>query len=138
MSQAATHDFEVFFDGKCPLCRKEIDFLIWMGANSQVRFTDIAADDFSESTSGRSFEQLMAEIHGRKSDGEWLVGVDVFRRLYEAIGWSWIVAPTRWPVLRSICDVGYRWFARNRLRLTGRRTAATSSISDQACTERST
>jgi len=44
----------------------------------------------------------------------------VFRRAYAAVGFGWLVAPTRWPLVRPLADAAYRWFARNRLRLTGR------------------
>jgi predicted DCC family thiol-disulfide oxidoreductase YuxK len=47
-------------------------------------------------------------------------GVEVFRRAYAAVGLGWLLAPTRWPGLRRASDAAYRWFARNRLRLTGR------------------
>jgi predicted DCC family thiol-disulfide oxidoreductase YuxK len=41
----------------------------------------------------------------------------VFREAYAAVGLGWLVAPTGWPILRPLFDVGYRWFARNRVRL---------------------
>jgi predicted DCC family thiol-disulfide oxidoreductase YuxK len=53
-------------------------------------------------------------------DGTLVEGVEVFRRAYAAVGLGWLVAPTRWPLLRPLADAAYRWFARNRLRLTGR------------------
>ena len=47
-------------------------------------------------------------------------GVEVFRRAYAAIDRGWMLGWTRWaPIVRPV-DVAYRWFARNRLRLTGR------------------
>ena len=33
----------------------------------------------------------MAQIHGRLPDGTWLQGVEVFRRLYAAIGFGSLV-----------------------------------------------
>jgi len=36
------------------------------------------------------------------------------------LGLGILVAPTRLPGVRQLLDVAYRWFARNRLRLTGR------------------
>ena len=33
---------EVFFDGDCPLCVKEIGMLRWMDRKNRIRFTDIA------------------------------------------------------------------------------------------------
>ena len=117
--------FEVFFDSECPLCRREVDFLKWMDREGRIRFTDIAADDFCESEVGLSFEQLMSEIHGRDANGEWIKGFEVFRRMYDAIGWGPVVALTRWPMLKHLIEKAYQWFARNRLRLTGRSSRST-------------
>ena len=121
-------EFEVFFDGDCPLCRREIDFLRWLDTRQSIRFTDIAAEDFSESATGRSFEQLMAQIHGRTANGQWVTGVEVFRRLYSLIGWNLLVAPTRWPLIRNFCELGYHWFARNRLWLTARKSRVAKRV----------
>lgn len=47
-------------------------------------------------------------------------GVEVFRRLYAAVGFGPLAALTRLPGVAQLLDLGYRWFAKNRLRLTGR------------------
>jgi predicted DCC family thiol-disulfide oxidoreductase YuxK len=59
-------------------------------------------------------------IHGRLPDGTLVEGVEVFRRLYAAVGLGILVAATRLPGIAQLLDLGYRWFAKNRLRLTGR------------------
>ncbi|TWT42770.1 thiol-disulfide oxidoreductase DCC family protein [Botrimarina hoheduenensis] len=117
---AAGKAVEVFYDGDCPLCRKEIGMLRWMDRNERIQFTDIAAAGFSPPDYGKSMEELMAEIHGRLPSGEWILGVEVFRQLYAAAGWGLLVAPTRLPGVRHALDLGYRFFAKQRLRLTGR------------------
>tara|TARA_B100000530_G_C15849173_1_gene444524 strand:- start:106 stop:489 length:384 start_codon:yes stop_codon:yes gene_type:complete len=114
--------FEVFFDGDCPLCMKEIRLLQALDRKrGHIRFTDISASDFdAELMTGLSMDQLMAEIYGRMPDGEIVSGMEVFRQLYGAVGLGFVFAPTRWPVLRPAFDSLYSVFARNRLRLTGR------------------
>ena len=62
----------------------------------------------------------MGTIHGRLPNGQLIEGVEVFRQLYAAIGWGWLVAASRAPGLSQLLDVAYRAFAKNRLRLTGR------------------
>ena len=62
----------------------------------------------------------MARIHAVTPAGEMLTGVEVFRRLYAAVGLGWVVAPTRWPLLRGLANRAYAIFATRRLRLTGR------------------
>ncbi len=117
------HAFEVFFDGDCPLCRREISLLRRLDRAERIRFTDIAAVSFDPDELGLTLtrDQLMARIHGRRlPSGELVEGVDVFRELYSAIGWNGVVAATKLPGIRSLLDVSYRVFARNRLRWTGR------------------
>lgn len=121
---AGDWDVEVFFDGDCPLCRREIALLRRWDRSRRIRFVDIAGDGFDAADYGLSQEALLAEIHARLPDGTWIRGVEVFRRLYTAVGWSGFVAVTRWPGVRQMLEVGYRVFAKHRLRLTGRCSAA--------------
>ena len=62
----------------------------------------------------------MAHIRGRLSDGTLIQGVEVFRRLYAAVGFGRAVAVSRLPGISQLLDVGYAVFAKYRLRLTGR------------------
>lgn len=117
------YDIEVFYDGDCPLCRREMALLSRWDREQRIRFTNFAAPDFNATALGASRAALMAEIHGLLPDGTWLRGVEVFRRLYGAVGWRRLVAASRWPIVGQLLDWAYGLFARNRLRLTGRCTA---------------
>jgi len=121
-------DFEVFYDAACPLCRKEIHWLMKKDKLKRIRFTDLTAADFHAEAIGLTNEELMAEIHGRLPDGTIIRGVEVFRQLYSAIGFRWAMAISRLPIICQVLNVGYVLFARNRLRLTGRCNAQTCSI----------
>ncbi len=115
-----TWEVEVFFDGDCPLCLREINWLKRRDRAGRIRFTDISAAGFEAMQYGKTQEELMARIHGRLPKGDFIEGVEVFRRLYSAVGLAWLVAPTRLPGVRILLDWCYRIFAKNRLRLTGR------------------
>ncbi|MEO0532103.1 MAG: DUF393 domain-containing protein [Planctomycetota bacterium] len=116
----APFECEVFYDGDCPLCRKEIAMIRRMDHRERIRFTDIAADGFVPADYGKTMDELMAEIHGRDAEGRWIVGVEVFRKLYGAVGFGPVVAATRLPGVRHVLDLAYKVFAKQRLRLTGR------------------
>lgn len=122
MTDIATSQYqvEVFFDGACPLCRREVGALRWLDRRRQVCFTDISTADFDAARYGLTMEEFMARIYGRLPDGTWVDGVETFRRIYSALGLGWLVLPTRWPGISHGLDWAYRVFARNRLRLTGR------------------
>ena len=111
---------EVFYDGECPLCLREIKLLRWMDRRQNIRFTDISESGFRPEDYGKSMQEFMDEIQGRLPDGSWIIGVEVFRRLYAAVGFRPLVALTRIPGVSHGLDFGYRIFAKNRLRLTGR------------------
>lgn len=113
-------EIEVFFDGGCPLCVREMNFLRGRDRNGRVQFTDIDDPGFQADVVGKSYGELMGQIHGRLPDGTWITGVEVFRRLYGAAGFGPVVGLTRLPVLSQLMDVAYRLFAKHRLRITGR------------------
>lgn len=113
-------DIEVFFDGDCPLCIREINMLRKLDNRNRVRFTDISSPAFDAGDTGLTWTQLMERIHGRLPDGTMIEGVEVFRHLYTAVGFPRIVSLTRLPLVREALDVGYLLFAKNRLRMTGR------------------
>lgn len=116
----ANFEIEVFYDGACPLCLREMRMLRGRDREGRILFTDIAAPGFDPATVGISWEALMSQLHGRLADGSIIKGVEVFRHLYAAVGFSRLVALTRLPGLSQALTVAYTLFARNRLRLTGR------------------
>ena len=121
MESNPTWEFRVFFDGECPLCRREIDMVRRLDdGRGRVDLVDLAAPDFDASRFGLEQEAIEARIHGALPDGTIVEGVDVFIRLYEAVDRGWLVRPARIGWVRGLLDRVYAWFARNRLRLTGR------------------
>ena len=124
-------DVEVFYDGACRFCSREIRTLRRLDKKGAIRFTDIAASGFDASVYGKDMDTFMSRIQARLPNGEWIDGVEVFRKLYGAIGYDPVVKPlievSRWkPVARAL-DWGYDQFAKNRLRWGGRCT-------DNTCT----
>ena len=115
--------FTILIDGQCALCRREAAFMQRLDrGRGLLRIVDIAAPDFEAGAFGVTIDALMGQIHGVAPDGTMLRGMEVFRRAWRAVGYGWVLAPTAWPLVRPIADAAYRWFARHRLRLTGRCT----------------
>lgn len=130
MTETSKDDWqvEVFYDGQCPLCRREINMLRWLDRKERIRFCDIADPAFDPADHGNTMQEFMDEIQGRLPDGTSIVGVEVFRRLYGAVGFGPIVSLSRLPGVSHLLDLGYRLFAKNRLRLTGRCNAETCKV----------
>lgn len=121
----------VLFDGACPLCRREAR--VWRRLDrgrGRIALLDLAGEEFDFAAYGLTREAAMQQIHGILPSGELVRGMEVIRRAYAAVGWGWLTAPTAWPLLRPLFDRCYRWFARNRLRITGRLWGCTERCSN--------
>jgi predicted DCC family thiol-disulfide oxidoreductase YuxK len=55
-------------------------------------------------------------------DGTIVEGVEVFRRMYAAVGFGALVGASRLPGIAHLLNLSYAVFAKNRLKLTGRCT----------------
>ncbi|MEL6457065.1 MAG: DUF393 domain-containing protein [Cyanobacteria bacterium J06621_15] len=115
-------EIKLLYDGECPLCLREVNFLQKKDAGrGKVAFVDIAADDYNpEENAGIDFETAMGRIHGILPDGTVIKNVEVFRRVYEALGMGWVYAITKLPVLGALANFIYGIWADLRLKLTGR------------------
>lgn len=116
-------EIKILYDGDCPLCRREISQLRRRNREGRVAFEDIAGPEFDPARYGLDGRAVMGRIHGILPDGRVVEGVEVFRRVYAAVGLGWLMAPSRWPGVGRLYEWGYDLFARNRLRLTGRSCA---------------
>ncbi|MBE9094652.1 thiol-disulfide oxidoreductase DCC family protein [Tychonema sp. LEGE 07203] len=123
---------ELLYDGECPLCVREVNFLKKRDAGrGLVSFVDIAEDGYNpEAHGGVDYETAMGRIHAVLPDGTTVKNVEVFRRIYEILGMGWIYAVTKLPVIGAIANWLYGIWADWRLRLTGRQDLA-SIMSDR-------
>jgi len=113
---------EVFFDGECPLCTREVNVLRRLDTKSRVAFVDIASESFDPAPLGLTHADMMSRIRARLPDGTLIDGVEVFRRIYEALGFRTLACASRLPGVSALLEGAYTVFAKNRLRLTGRCT----------------
>lgn len=113
---------KLLYDGDCPLCLREVNFLTKKDAGrGLVAFVDVAADDYSAADNGGiDFETAMGRIHAVLPDGSSVKNVEVFRRVYDALGMGWVYAATKWPVIGPVVDSAYAVWADLRLKVTGR------------------
>lgn len=86
-----------------------------------VVFVDVADVAYDASANGGvGYAAAMGKIHAVTGDGEVVAGVEVFRRVYAALGMGWLYAPTKLPVIGGVVDWAYDVWAENRMRITGR------------------
>jgi len=113
---------KLLYDGECPLCLREVNFLTKRDAGRGiVNFVDIADLDYDpEVNGGVDFKTAMGRIHAVLPDGTVIKNVEVFRRVYEELGIGWMYAVTKLPIIGAIIDWIYGIWADWRLKLTGR------------------
>ena len=126
-SPTPSWQIKLLYDGECPLCLREVNFLTRRDAGrGLVAFVDIADDDYNpEDHGGIDFQTAMGRIHALAADGTVIKNVEVFRRVYEILGIGWIYAATKWPIVRPTVDWLYGIWASRRLTFTGRPDLAT-------------
>lgn len=114
MSTALT----VFFDSRCPLCAAEMRRLAQWDRYGRLAYIDMQAADFDASAYGTSWAAMDAELHALTADGRMLVGIDAVAAAYQTIGLGWLVWPLTPALTRPFWQRTYRWFARNRYRVS--------------------
>ena len=111
----------IFFDGGCPLCKREVDFLQSKNQKGYLRFIDINSSDISlDLKYGISYKQAMERIHAFKNDGSVIKDIKVFQEAYSLIGLGWVYAPTKLPILDNFIEIIYGLWAKYRLNITFR------------------
>ena len=108
------------YDGACPLCLRETNFLKTKDSKKVINFVDISVDYIPQNYKGISYEEAMANLHGILGNGEIIFGVDVLAYSYELVGLGWIYFPIKLPILSSFIKFLYKYWAKYRLKLTGR------------------
>ncbi|MDX1565994.1 MAG: DUF393 domain-containing protein, partial [Phycisphaeraceae bacterium] len=106
----------MFYDGRCPLCRREANWLRRRDRRGRMAFEDFTDPAFDFKTLGLSIDQLNATMHGLLPDGRMVQGMEALRAFYRAVGLGWLLAPTGWPVLRHLFDGLYWIWARLRVK----------------------
>lgn len=120
----------VLYDGQCSLCRQQRRSLEKRDDRGRLDFVDIHGERFDPKQLNVDPQAVHREMHVVKPDGTVLRAMDAVRAVYRAVGRGWLVAPTRWPLLRPLFDALYRLIARYRPRGGG---PGTPHCRDGAC-----
>ncbi len=118
------------FDGGCPLCLRETNFLKKRDISKQIAFIDINNNYDQKLFNDISYSEAMSNLHGIMENGEVIKGLDVLAYSYELIGLGWVYYPLKIKFLSPILRLVYRYWAKYRLQITGR-----SSI-EKICTSK--
>lgn len=107
---AGTGSTTVFFDGSCPLCRREISVYQRATPSAPIDWVDVSATG-SASMAGRSCGELMARFHVRNADGVMLSGAAAFVALWLLFpSWRWLGRLGSLPGMHPVLESLYRGF----------------------------
>lgn len=99
----------VYYDGSCPLCRREIGYYRARSGAENFDWTDVSAASDGMVAPDLCQADAMARFHVRDGDGRLVSGAPAFARLWSGIsGFRWLGAAAGLPVVRQIMQAAYR------------------------------
>lgn len=104
----------IHYDGQCPLCQSEIRLLRARNRRGLLRFVDLCAPSFDETSHRISCAAALEQIHGRLDNGELLTGLAVFAEAYRRADLPFLTWLLSRPMLTPLLNRGYRRFVRYR------------------------
>ena len=109
------------FDGGCPLCVRETNFLKSKDELNKIDFVDINNVNYNPILfKDISYSEAMSNLHGILENGNIIKGLDVLAYSYELIGLGWVYYPLKIEFLAPVLRLFYKFWAKYRLKITGR------------------
>lgn len=105
---------EVWYDGGCPLCQREIALMRLLDRRGRIRFTDL-----TDPAIGCPVDRavLLQRFHAREA-GVLLSGAAAFAAMWRAVPLLWPLGQlARFPLIGHLLEWGYVRFLRIRPRL---------------------
>jgi predicted DCC family thiol-disulfide oxidoreductase YuxK len=91
----------VFYDGDCPLCRREIDHYRRMDSANRLHWVDAVNEPGILAEHGLSLERAMTELHVLDAAGHWQRGINAFLVIWQHL------PPYRW-LAKLVTNLGLR------------------------------
>ncbi len=115
MSSPAPARCTVYFDGACPLCRREIDHYQRQAGAEQVAWVDVSRCDAAALGDGLNRADALARLHVRSADGRLVSGAPAFAAIWAQLpAYAWLARlAARRPVVWAM-DLVYTAFLRVR------------------------
>jgi predicted DCC family thiol-disulfide oxidoreductase YuxK len=107
-------NLQVFYDGHCVLCSREIQFYMKQPGSEKIEWIDIMTTGFSAEVHGLDPQKIHARFHVKKS-GQIFEGVDGFQliwqelKIFKLLDWA-----AQTSLSRSLMNFGYDLFVKLR------------------------
>jgi len=107
----------VFYDGGCPICRREIDHYKRLDRDDAISWRDIVADPAALEGTGIEWEAAMDRFHIQDAHGQMRSGAEAFVLIWAYLpGWRWLGRLVRSLRLTGVLERAYVFWARRRAR----------------------
>ena len=105
-----TQKLRVFFDGACPLCKREIRVYQDADTTGQIDWVDISRVEPLRNLP-LPVSTLLARFHVQTSEGELISGARGFIQMWRHLPkWRWLAIICSTPGLPSLLELSYRGF----------------------------
>jgi predicted DCC family thiol-disulfide oxidoreductase YuxK len=102
----------MFYDGSCPLCRREVAHYRRLDSEGRVRWLDLSRDPSELQALGVSLSEGMARLHVRDRSGRLVSGAWAFAAVWDELPYyRWLGRLVRTLRLLPLLDLAYRRFA---------------------------
>lgn len=103
----------LFYDAQCPICSAEVQRL-----QTQLHTDLYCVDIHQAELSLIEKERLFSQLHLRRADGTWLVGLEANVAAWQHTRWRPFANILLWPGVRWFAELGYwlwlRWYQKQR------------------------
>ena len=105
-----TAPLQVYFDGGCPVCSREIAFYKARPGADGFHWVDVSRDD-APLGPGLTRNMALARMHVRRADGTLLSGAAAFAAMWRRMpGFGWLGRLIGVPPFGALAELAYRGF----------------------------
>lgn len=103
---------KVFYDGKCGLCSKEINYYRRIAPIGVFDWHDVTESYDDLKKEGISLSEALRMLHVKDEKGVMHIGVDAFIIIWKQLSWWKILAAfVSLPIISHLANLLYRYFA---------------------------
>lgn len=112
---------KVFYDGKCSVCAKEINFYKKIAKENTVEWVDLTQDESEFQKMGYSKSEGLMYMHVQNSKGDMQIGVNAFITMWKELGgmWRFLAFFIALPIIKQLTSLAYLAFAKYRFKKMG-------------------
>ena len=119
---------QIYYDGLCQLCSREINHYKKNAYASRVEFIDITDANFNAKEQGLDPHLVHKHLHVKTLDQQIYTGIDAFIIIWRTLkGYSLLATLIELPIVNSLAKGGYCIFARIRPLLPKRKVMCEAS-----------